>query len=393
MQVKVNEKNVLQYFRKNRTVYDYPGIISVQRVKCRGDFFTPDLEDINDKKREIEDYFSSEGVGLILPLASEREHETFPNTLAYAMSCGITPERTIVIYSPQAQQLVDSLKLKHKGYHILNETTMLDLFDTDRIHKCFAVDIVRQKGKGRAFLMGFAYLRYVSPWKNLEYLFFMDVDTNANQYQPLHYLGYSQAVFPDNNRLFLLTAQNNALRDNHYLFVMRDYWRQENQLGRHYAAHFDELVWSLTGEAALKWNAVSESIPFTLGYGLESVWQLFAADCIAPSKRKSFYQVSQVVNPQTKKDGGDVGQSGRCYDATMYRQLNLMVWTLIKHGQRLDKLTTEDYHAINSQLSNSLETMILPDNGDHGLPYRVRLQSDLFIPPLKMLAAENCLRI
>ena len=94
-----------------------------------------------------------------------------------------------------------------------------------------------------------------------------------------------------------------------------------------------------------------------------------------------------------KRDGGEIGQSGRCYDATMYRQLNLMAWFVIKHGKPLTQLTAEDYHAINTHLSHARQTVILPDNEDHGPPYRVQLQSDLFIPPLGMLAAEDCLRI
>ena len=206
-------------------------------------------------------------------------------------------------------------------------------------------------------------------------------------------MGYAQAIFPDDGRLFLLTAQNNALRDNHYLFVMREYWRHESDLGRHYAEHFDQLIWSLTGEIMLRWDIIAEQIPFAIGYGLESIWQLFAADWVGSSLPDSKYKVAQVVNPQTKRDGGTLGQSGRCYDAAMYRQLNLMAWFLIKHGKPLSQFTAEDYHSINTCLSKVDRTVILPDNEDHGLPYSVQLQSDLFIPPLAMLASEDCLRI
>jgi len=379
--------------KKTRTVYDFPNVISVQRQECQGGFFTPSLENIMAQRKVLEEYFRSETVGLLLPLGSERERNTFPQTLSYALEWGIAPERVIVVHSPQAQAVVDSLALKEKGCLVLNETHLLELFDTVRIHSRFAVDIAKQKGKGRAFAMAFAYLKYVSPWKTLKDLFFLDVDANATQFQPLHYLGYAQAIFPDDKRLFLLTAQNNALRDNHSLFVMREYWRHESQLGRHYAAHLDNLVWSQTGEIMLRWDILGEQIPFAIGYGLENSWQLFAADKVALSSPDSQYKVSQVVNPQIKRDGGEIGQSGRCYDATMYRQLNLMAWFLIKHGKPLCQLTAEDYQTINTHLNNARHTVILPDNNDHGRPHRVELQSDLFIPPLAMLVAEDCLSI
>ncbi len=376
--------------KKTRTVYDFPNVISVQRQECPGGFFTPSLEDIMAQRKVLEDYFRSETVGLLLPLGSEREWNTFPQTLSYALEWGIAPERVIVIYSPRAQAVVDGLELKEKGCLLLNEADLLGLFDAERIHSRFAVDMAKQRGKGRAFAMAFAYLKYVSPWKTLKDLFFLDVDANPTQFQPLHYLGYAQAIFPDDKRLFLLTAQNNGLRDNHYLFVMRESWRHESHLGRHYAAHLDQLVWSQTGEMMLRWDILGEQIPFAIGYGLENSWQLFAADQVAQDRQ---YKVAQVVNPQPKRDGGEIGQSGRCYDATMYRQLNLMAWFLIKHGKPLSQLTAEDYHAINTHLSHARHTVILPDNEEHGPPYRVQLQSDLFIPPLAMLAAEDCLHI
>jgi hypothetical protein len=285
------------------------------------------------------------------------------------------------------------LALTKKGYLVLNEAALLKLFNTERIQSRFAVDIKKQKGKGRAFTMAFAYLKYIYPWKTLKDLFFLDVDANVSEYQPLHYLGYAQAIFPDDNRLFLLTAQNNALRDNHSLFVMRDFWRYENDLGRHYVAYLDQIIWPLTGEIMLRWDILVEQIPFAIAYGIETVWQLFAADKVASSLQDSQYKVAQVVNPETKKDGGEIGQSGRCYDAMMYRQLNLMAWFLIKHGKHLCQLTVEDYQTINTHLNNARHTVILPDNDDHNPPYRVEIQSDLFIPPLAMLEAEDCLCI
>lgn len=389
----LSKKAIEKSTGKTRTVYDFPNVISVQRQDCLGDFFTPRFEDIIAQQKVLEDYFRSETVGLLLPLASEREWNTFPQTLSYVQALGIAPERVIVIHSPQAQTLVDRLALKEKGYLVLNEAALLKLFNVERIHSCFAVDINKQKGKGRAFIMAFAYLKYISPWKTLKDLFFLDVDTNVSEYQPLHYLGYAQAIFPDENRLFLLTAQNNALRDNHYLFVMRDYWRHENDLGRHYVAYLDQIIWPLTGEIMLRWDILVEQIPFAIAYGIETVWQLFAADQVASSLQDSQYKVAQVVNPETKKDGGETGQSGRCYDAMMYRQLNLMAWFLIKHGKPLCQLTVEDYQTINTHLNNARHTVILPDNNDHNPPYRVEIQSDLFIPPLAMLEAEDCLCI
>ncbi|NEQ41521.1 MAG: hypothetical protein F6K40_37140 [Okeania sp. SIO3I5] len=383
---------MLQSFPQKRTVHNFPNVIEVQRLSCQSDFFTPNLKDINLKHKNLEDYFRSPTVGLLLPLGSKRESYSFPQTLNYALELGIAPERVIVVHSPKTKTVVDDLGLKKKGCLVLNEADLLKLFDAERIHSRFAVDIAKHTGKGRAFAMAFAYLKYVSSWKTLKDLFFLDVDANANQFQPLHYLGYAQAIFPDDQRLFLLTAQNNALRDNHYLFVMREYWRHESDLGRHYAAHFDQLVWSLTGEIMLRWD-IAEQIPFAISYGIESVWQLFAADWVASSLSDSQYKIAQVVNPQTKRDGGTVGQSGRCYDATMYRQLNLMAWFLIKHGKPLSQFTAEDYHTVNTCLSKADRTVILPDNEDHGLPYSVQLKSDLFIPPLAMLASEDCLRI
>lgn len=298
------------------------------------------------QRQALETYFCSETVGLILPLASEREWDTFPNTLSYAHKLGLTPERIIVVHSPRAQALVNSLELKAKGYLVLNEANLIQLFDVERIHSCFAVDIEKHKGKGRAFAMAFAYLKYFHSWKKLKDLFFLDVDANVNEYKPLHYLGYAQVMAPDENRFCLLTAQNNALRDNHYLFVMRDHWRYESDLGRHYASHLDKIVWSLTGEMMLRWDMLADRIPFAIAYGIETVWQLFAADKAASSCQDIQYKVGQVVNPKTKKDGGNVGESGRCYDATMYRQLNLMAWFLIKHGKKLCELTAEDYQRL-----------------------------------------------
>jgi len=376
---------------KTRTVYDFPNVHSVQRQTCQGGFFKPNFENIMSQRQKLEHYFSLETVGLILPLASEREWSTFPQTLNYARKLGLTPERTIIVHSPKAQTLVDSLDLKEKGYVVLNEGKLIQLFNVERIHSRFAVDIEKYKGKGRAFMMAFAYLNYVHSWQTLKDLFFLDVDANVNEYQPLHYLGYSQVTEPDDNRFCLLTAQNNALRDNHYLFVMREHWRYESDLGRHYAAHLDQIVWSLTGEMMLRWDMLAEQIPFTIAYGIETIWQLFAADKVASSCSETQYNVAQVANPKTKQDGGDTGQSGRCYDATMYRQLNLMAWFLIKHGKPLCELRAEDYQMINQQLTQARHTAILPDNNDHNPPYRVELQSDLFIPPLAMLEAEDCL--
>ncbi len=376
---------------KARTVYDFPNVNSVTRQDCLGGFFTPSLENIITQRQALENYFRSETVGLILPLASEREWSTFPQTLSYARGLGLAPERIIVVHSPKAQALVDSLELQEKGYLVLNEAKLLELFNVERIHSRFSVDIEKHKGKGRAFTMAFAYLKYVHSWKTLKDLFFLDADANVSEYQPLHYLGYAQAMFPDENRFCLLTAQNNAIRDNHYLFVMRDHWRYESNLGRHYAAHLDQIVWSLTGEMMLRWDILAEQIPFAIGYGIETVWQLFAADKVASSWQDNQYKVAQVVNPKTKKDGGNMGQSGRCYDATMYRQLNLMAWFLIKHGKQLCQLTAEDYQMINRHLNSARHTAILPNNNDHNPPYRVELQSDLFIPPLAMLEAEDCL--
>lgn len=387
------ETNRSKFRHITRTVHNFPNVIAVQRLSCESGFFTPNRADITLKQKDIKNYFRSPTVGLLLPLGSQRESYSFPQTLSYALELGIAPERVIVVHSPRAQAVVDDLKLKEKGCLVLNEAALLELFDADRIHSRFAVDIAKHTGKGRAFAMAFAYLKYVAPWKTLKDLFFLDVDANATQFQPLHYLGYAQAIFPDDRRLFLLTAQNNALRDNHYLFVMREYWRHESDLGRHYAAHFDQLVWSQTGETMLRWDIIAEQIPFAIGYGLESVWQLFAADWVASSLPDSQYQVAQVVNPQTKRDGGTMGQSGRCYDATMYRQLNLMAWFLIKHGKPLSQFTAKDYQTLNTSLSKADRTVILPDNEDHGLPYCVQLQSDLFIPPLAILASEDCLRI
>ena len=376
---------------KSRTVYDFPNVHSIQRQECPGGFFTPHFEKIKTQSSTIEQYFASETVGLILPLASERERHTFPQTLHYALGLGLTPDRIIVVHSPKAQPLIDSLKLKQKGYVVLNEGELIQLFNVERIHSRFAVDIGKYKGKGRAFMMAFAYLKYLHSWQTLKDVFFLDVDANVNEYQPLHYLAYAQVTAPDENRFCLLTAQNNALRDNHYLFVMRDYWRYESDLGRHYAAHLDQIVWSLTGEMMLRWDMLAEQIPFAIAYGIETVWQLFAADKVACQDTQC--TVAQVVNPKVKKDGGDVGQSGRCYDATMYRQLNLMAWFLIKHGKPLCELNPEDYQMINQQLTQARRTAILPDNDDHNPPYRVELQSDLFIPPLAMLEAEDCLYI
>jgi hypothetical protein len=99
---------------------------------------------------------------------------------------------------------------------------------------------------------------------------------------------------------------------------MREYWRHESDLGRHYAAHLDQLVWSQTGEMMLRWDILGEQIPFAIGYGLENSWQLFAVDQVAFSSQDSQYKVTQVVNPQTKRDGGEIGKSGRCYDAIIY---------------------------------------------------------------------------
>ncbi|NEN94618.1 MAG: hypothetical protein F6J94_21925 [Moorea sp. SIO1F2] len=381
-----------QNINQRRTVHDFPNVIAVKRQDCLGGFFTPTLADITVKHKMLEDYFRSPTVGLLLPLGSKREQDTFSETLNYCLNWGIALERIVVIHSPRAQAVVDHLGLKEKGCVILNEAAMLDLFNLERIHSRFAVDLAKHKGKGRAFAIAFAYLKYVQQWQTLKDLFVLDVDINATQYRPLHYLGYAQAIFPDQERLFLLTAQNNTLRDNHYLFVMRDPWRHENELGCHYAKHFDRLVWSLTGETMLRWDMLVEHIPFAIAYGMETVWQLFAADWVALSQQGN-YKVAQVVNPQTKRDGGSLGQSGRCYDATMYRQLSLMAWFLIKYGKPLYKFTPEDYHTVNTRLSLVNRTAILPDNEDHGLPYDVQLHSDLFIPPLGMLASEDCLNI
>ena len=375
-----------------RTVHNFPNLISVENQNCEGGFFTPSSKDICDQEESIKDYFQSESIGLLLPLNSERERRTFPLTLNYTKNIGIAPERTAIVYSAQAASLVESLKLEQKGYLLLNEQELISLFNVQRISAHFAVDISKYKGKGRAIAMAFAYLKYCSPWPQMQELFQLDVDADLEAFRPLHYLGYVQATYPSKKRLFLLTAQNNELRDNHYLFVIRDYWRHENNLGQHYAKHFDSLVWAITGEYALQWPIIAERTPFALGYTNEIVTQLLAADLIGKDKNDPL-QVSQVSNPNTKQDGGEFGRSGRCYDALMYRQLSLIPWLVIKHGKKIRDFSPDDYRTLNIQLSKITTTSILPDNDNHGSPYEVKVHSDLFIPPLSMLAEMGCLHI
>ena len=379
---------------KTRKVHEFPNIISVERQPCLGGFFEPSLTQIEADLEKLQDYFKSSTVGLILPLASERETQTFTKTLNYAIQCGIEPERIIIVYSPKAQFIIDNLKVLAKNCILLNESEIRNLLNVEKIHSLFGVNLAEQRGKGRAITLAFIFLKYVCSWDDLQDLFILDVDTNITEYQPLHYLGYIQAAFPDQHRLFLLTAQNNVLRDNHYLFIMRDSWKSENHLGHLYAQHLNQLVWSLSGEIVIRWGTLSEKAPFSVGYGLETIWQLFAAEQLEySSKTDTPYKVAQVVNPQTKIDGGFIGQNGRCYDAVMYRQINFLTWSVIKYGKPLGYFTVSDYQKLNANLKQVRETTVLPDNEDHGPPYRVTLTSDLLIPPIAMLASQGCLYV
>ena len=376
---------------KTRTIHQFPNLISIARQPCPGGFFKPDPNDIEANLERLKHYFNSPTVGVILPLASAREQHTFPQTLHYVIDCGVDPERIVIVYSPRAQGVIDHLKNTVNDCTLIDESIAEDLLDTKKIDATFGVDLARLRGKGRALAIAFIFLKYVSPREQLQDLFLLDVDSNITEYRPLHYLGYPQVAHPDPRRLFLLTAQNNALRDNAYLFIMRDSWRYENALGDLYARHFDQLVWSLTGEMMLRWQLASEIIPFGVSYGQEITWQAFAAEQTELAHEPC--KVSQVVNPQTKIDGGGMGQSGRCYDAMMYRQSNLMLWFLIKQGKPLSHFTAADYRTLNNRLRQVDAMSILPDNEDHGPPYRVDIEADLFIPPIAMLAAEGCLRV
>ncbi|MBS1119094.1 MAG: hypothetical protein H6Q90_1322 [Deltaproteobacteria bacterium] len=379
--------------RRSRTVHDYPGIISVQRQDCGDDFFAPDEPEIDEHGERIRDFLKTPSVALLLPLASERERETFSSVIHYVTSWGVRPSQVAVVYTAAAAKVVEDLELQRHGYLLIQEDAAISLCDTQRIRERFGVELHGTRGKGRAIFAAFLHLKYIAKRSEIRELFLFDVDVIVGQYRPLEYLAYPHVSAPSPDRLFVLTAQNNARRDNHYLVVPREIWRHESDLGRHYVRHFDKIVWSLTGEMSMRWSDVVDSIPFAVGYGIETVWQLFAADLTADRERSPRWSVSQVVNPWTKEDGGNAGASGRCYDAMMYLQLNRMAWFLIKHGKHLSELGADDYRQINTRLGSARETSILPDNGDHGPPYLVNAQSDLFIPPIHLLRSEGCLRV
>lgn len=401
--IRLNQPNYLKLFDnkaiefpvqpKTRTVHNYPQVSSVAKVDLQGGFFEPDAREISGNIDAIKGYYGQSHVGLILPLASMREHVSFLYTLSYALQLGLRPENIFVIFSRAALPIVEQIDRDGINCNFLLEDDIIsNLFDTKKIQKAFNIDLSTAKGKGRAFACIFAHMNYADKTDHrITDMFFMDVDTDPASFFPLHYLGHVHAANRNPDRLFLLTAQNNEFRDNHYLFVAREPWKHVSETGRRYAEHLDKIVWSLTGEFSLNLPKAIDAMPFTVSYGIETIWQIFAAEYLHQNGL-DYSCVAQVVNPNLKRDGGDIGRNGKCYEAMMYKQIYLMSFLLVTRNTPITSLRAADYVDLNRQLQAVTSTALLPDNENHGPPYVVNCRFDQFIPSLQLLEKANCIR-
>lgn len=371
---------------KKRTIFEFPNAHVFGRQVCAGGFYAPSIQEIADCCEERYDYFSSSKPVLILPVHSLREELTFRDAYMYAESIGFAADRIVVIYSRHASKLVDTVREKSRKVVAFSEEEILEQVHLRDVKEIFGADL-SLPGKGRAIFLAFVAIHQRLGLDPKE-VYFLDTDSNMFEFRPLHYLGWVHMRKPDKERFAILTAQNNELRDNHYLFQVRDIWRSENEIGRIYARHLDEIVWPLTGELMLAWHRVGLRVPFCNGYGIETLWQFFAAEEVCEG-----YSVSQVVNPNPKIDGGNQGRSGQCYDSAMFRQLNFLAWAIIKHGIRLHQMKAADFREINGILRQQDRIAVLPSSGDHGPPFDVGLAAEQLIPSLGSLLASNCLRV
>lgn len=381
-------------FQFRRTVDTFPNVKKVQRVQLGDAFLSPSDQEVAQSTAQITDYFSKENVGILLPVASMRERESFLRSLAYVLQMGFRQENIFIIYTKMASRIMHSLQDRYSGCHFIEEDTSIEnLFEAEKILEFFGVDIKNRRGKGRGFMCAFAYMQnQVKNNHKLTDLFFMDVDINPRDFFPLHYLGYAKIQPTSQECVSLLTAQNNSYRDNHSLFSLRDPWRMENEVGARYADHLDKLVWSLTGEFCMDFASLGDSIPFTAAYGIETIWQLFIGDFIAQNNlgNKGLVQVS---NPHPKIDGGTAGISGRCFDTMMLRQITYMSYLLIKRGKAIIDWQASDYLALNSVLATNKSFATLPDYEDHGAPLIATCTVDQFLPPLSLLREKACLKV
>ncbi len=381
-------------FGVRRTVDTFPNVSNVERFDLQDAFLRPSNQQVAEATSKITEYFSLESVGILLPVASMRERESFIRSLAYVLQMGFRHENVFIIYTTKASGIMHSLQERYSGCHFINEdTSMPEFFDTEKVYEKFGVDIEGRRGKGRGFMCAFAYIqKQVEAGHKIKDLFFMDVDIHPSDFFPLHYLGYAKTQEDAKESVCVLTAQNNKYRDNHSLFPLRDPWRLENDVGVRYADHLDKLVWSLTGEFYLNFSAFGETIPFTAAYGIETIWQLFVGDYIAEHQlgREALIQVS---NPHPKIDGGIAGMSGRCFDTMMLRQITFMSYLLVRSGKALINFTADDYLELNTLLSTPKNFATLPDYEDHGEPLIATCVVDQFVPPLKLLKDEGCLKL
>src|SRR5690606_18473278 len=71
-----------------RTIHDYAGLERLDRHDCGHAFFAPTDDLILDSEEEILAYMRSGAAGVVLPLGSERERDTFPVIIEYLKRLG-----------------------------------------------------------------------------------------------------------------------------------------------------------------------------------------------------------------------------------------------------------------------------------------------------------------
>jgi len=289
--------------RRSRTVHDYPGIISVQRQDCGNDFFAPDEPEIDEHGERIRDFLKTPSCAVAAARIRTRTRDILVRDplrdqlgSAALPGCGRVyggrgegrrgPRAAETRIPPDPGGRCD-LTLRHPE-------------DPGEIWRgsCTAT-----RGKGRAIFAAFLHLKYIAKRSEIRELFLFDVDVIVGQYRPLEYLAYPHVSAPSPDRLFVLTAQNNARRDNHYLVVPERSGGMRADLGRHYVRHFDKIVWSLTGEMSMRWSECR---------GLDPVCRrLWHRDRVAavrsgisPRDRERFAQVERVAGSEPVDERG-----------------------------------------------------------------------------------------
>ena len=59
----------------------------------------PSNRDVAEATTQIKEYFSRDDVGILLPVASMRERESFIRSLAYVIQMGFRHENVFIIYT------------------------------------------------------------------------------------------------------------------------------------------------------------------------------------------------------------------------------------------------------------------------------------------------------